>query len=70
MYNMYIYDIYIYIYICYSLRKSNNYSLKSAQHITFIILWKKTMQNNFTWYLIFMPVSREDSREKKIPLNC
>ena len=32
--------IYIYIYI-YSLRKSNNYSLKSAQYNSVIILWEE-----------------------------
>ena len=40
--SIYIYSIYIYInnmYVCiYSLRKSNNYSLKSAQNKSVIIL--------------------------------
>ena len=35
-----MYIIYIYIYI-YSLRKSNNYSLKSAQHKNVIIFWEE-----------------------------
>ena len=33
--------IYVYIYIIYSLRKSNNYSLKSAQRKSVIILWEQ-----------------------------
>ena len=50
---IYIY-VYIYIYICiYSLHKSNNYSLKSAQLKSIIYYRKKTMQKNFTWYLKF-----------------
>ena len=40
------------IYI-YRLRKSNNYSLKSAQHKSVIILWEEDDANNFTWYLKF-----------------
>ena len=40
IYTLYIYYMYTYIYIC-SLRKSNNYSLKSAQCKSVIILWKE-----------------------------
>ena len=47
---IYITNIYVYIY---SLHKSNNYSLKSAQNKSVIILWEEDDANIFTWYLKF-----------------